>query len=75
MTSQKVLPPQVHQGMADHATNTYFMQLRDKEEARVKSMPGHHQQGVMARKYSMNDYTAISLLLGNQQPIVHPKIY
>ena len=36
MTSQTVLPPQVHQVMADHATNTYFMQLREKEEARIK---------------------------------------
>ena len=45
MTSQTVLPPQVHQVMADHATNTYFMHLRVKEEARIKSTPGHHQQG------------------------------
>lgn len=45
MTSQTVLPPQVHQVMADHATNTYFMQLREKEEARIKCTPGHHQQG------------------------------
>ena len=45
MTSQTVLPPQVHQVMADHATNTYFMQLREKEEARIKSTPGHHRQG------------------------------
>ena len=38
MTSQTVLPPQVHQVMADHATNTYFMQLREKEEARIKKV-------------------------------------
>ena len=78
MTSQTVLPPQVHQVMADHATNTYFMHLRVKEEARItriKSTPGHHQHGAMARKCSMLDTTAISLLIGSQQLIIHPKIY
>ena len=75
MTSQTILPPQVHQVMADHATNTYFMQLREKEEARIKSTPGHHQHGAMARKCSMLDTTAISLLIGSQQLIIHPKIY
>ncbi|MEC7293564.1 MAG: hypothetical protein VXU46_01600 [Planctomycetota bacterium] len=53
--------------MADHATNTYFMQLREKEEARIKSTPRHHQHGAMARKCSMLDTTAISLLIGSQQ--------
>ena len=67
MTSQTVLSPQVHQVMADHATNTYVMQLRDNEEARIKSTPGHHQHGAMARKCSMLDTTAISLLIGSQQ--------
>ena len=37
MTSQTVLSPQVHQVMADHATNTYFMQLRDNVEARMNN--------------------------------------
>ena len=61
--------------MADHATNIYFMQLRDKEEARIKSTPGHHQQGAMATKCLMHDTTGISLFIGNQQLIIHPKIY